>query len=60
MSRSKRYFVNNCPDESEAVMMKLNEYGSTILFDSEKHLLKRNLSTLGSITKRISLFKILS
>jgi hypothetical protein len=24
---------NGCPDESEAVMMKLNEYGSTILFD---------------------------
>jgi hypothetical protein len=26
---------NGCPDESEAVMMKLNEYGSTI-FDSGK------------------------
>jgi hypothetical protein len=31
--------------------MKLNEYGSTILFDSEKHLLKANLSNLGSITE---------
>jgi hypothetical protein len=25
---------NGCPDDSEAVMMKLNEYGSTILFES--------------------------
>jgi hypothetical protein len=31
---------NGCPDESEAVMMKLNEYGSTILFDSGKASLK--------------------
>jgi hypothetical protein len=52
MSRSKRYCCNNgCPDESEAVMMKLNEYGSTILFDSEKHLKKETYPTLGSITE---------
>jgi outer membrane protein OmpA-like peptidoglycan-associated protein len=31
--------------------MKLNEYGSTILFDSGKASLKTNLSTLGSITE---------
>jgi hypothetical protein len=30
----KVLLLNGCPDESEAVMMKLNEYGSTILFDS--------------------------
>jgi hypothetical protein len=39
---------NGCPDESEAVMMKLNEYGSTILFDSGKASLKRTYPTLGS------------
>jgi outer membrane protein OmpA-like peptidoglycan-associated protein len=32
--------------------MKLNEYGSTILFDSGKHLLKKETyPTLGSITE---------
>jgi outer membrane protein OmpA-like peptidoglycan-associated protein len=52
MSRSKGTVNNGCPDESEAVMMKLNEYGSTILFDSGKaSLKKRNLSNLGSITE---------
>jgi hypothetical protein len=41
MSRSKGTVANNgCPDESEAVMMKLNEY-STILFDSGKASLKK-------------------
>jgi hypothetical protein len=35
MSRSKNN--NGCPDNAEAVMMKLNEYGRTILFDLEKH-----------------------
>jgi hypothetical protein len=41
MSRSKGTVNNGCPDESEAVMMKLNEYGSTILFDSGKASLKK-------------------
>jgi hypothetical protein len=40
MSRVKGTVANNgCPDESEAVMMKLNEYGST-MFDSGKASLK--------------------
>jgi hypothetical protein len=44
MSRSKRYVANNgCPDNAEAVMMKLNEYGRTILFDSGKASQKTNL-----------------
>jgi hypothetical protein len=31
--------------------MKLNEYGSTILFSLEKASLKKELPTLGSITE---------
>jgi hypothetical protein len=39
-----------CPEVSEAVMMKLNEYSRTILFDSGKASSKRNLSNV-SITE---------
>ncbi|WP_339919100.1 OmpA family protein [uncultured Flavobacterium sp.] len=43
---------NGCPDNAEAVMMKLNEYGRTILFDSGKASLKKQTyPTLGSITE---------
>jgi outer membrane protein OmpA-like peptidoglycan-associated protein len=38
------------PEVSEAVMMKLNEYSRTILFDSGKAS-KRNLSNVVSITE---------
>jgi hypothetical protein len=47
MSRSKGAVANNGCDESEAVMMKLNEYGSTILFDSGKASLKKETYQLG-------------
>jgi hypothetical protein len=40
-----------CPEVSEAVMMKLNEYSRTILFDSGKHLSKETYPTLLSITE---------
>jgi hypothetical protein len=51
MSRSKRYCCNKgCPEVSE-VMMKLNEYSRTILFDSGKASFKRNLSNVTSITE---------
>jgi outer membrane protein OmpA-like peptidoglycan-associated protein len=47
MSRSKGTVANKgCPEVSEAVMMKLNEYSRTILFDSGKASFKRNLSNV--------------
>jgi hypothetical protein len=42
MSRSKGTVANKgCPEVSEAVMMKLNEYSRTILFDSGKSSFKK-------------------
>jgi hypothetical protein len=59
MSRSKGK-NKGCPEVSEAVMMKLNEYSRTICLILEKHLSKETYPTLVSIkSKRISLFKIL-
>jgi outer membrane protein OmpA-like peptidoglycan-associated protein len=39
------------PEVSEAVMMKLNEYSRTILFDSGKASFKKTYPTLLSITE---------
>jgi hypothetical protein len=59
MSRSKGK-NKGCPEVSEAVMMKLNEYSRTICLILEKHLSKQTYPTFVSIkSKRISLFKIL-